>query len=83
MRSLRILLLSGALLLLASLAATAADTLRVFACEPEWAALASELGGERVDVYSATTGMQDVHYIQARPSLIARYRRADLVICTG
>jgi len=57
--------------------------LKVFACEPEWAALAEELGGDRVDVYSATTGLQDVHYIQARPSLIARYRQADLVICTG
>jgi len=83
MRCLRIQLLSWAFLLLASPVVNAADTLRVFACEPEWAALASELGGERVDVYSATTGMQDVHYIQARPSLIARYRRADLVICTG
>ncbi len=57
--------------------------LRIFACEPEWAALAEQLGGERVDVYSATTGLQDVHYIQARPSLISRYRQADLVICTG
>ena len=26
---------------------------------------------------------QDVHYIQARPSLIAQVRRADLVFCTG
>ena len=57
--------------------------LRVFACEPEWAALAREVGGDRVDVYSAVTGLQDVHVVQARPSLIARYRRADLVICTG
>lgn len=57
--------------------------LRVFACEPEWAALAAEIGGDRVDVYSAVTGLQDVHVVQARPSLIAKYRRADLVICTG
>jgi zinc/manganese transport system substrate-binding protein len=60
-----------------------ADALRVFACEPEWAALATELGGERIDAYSAVTGLQDVHMVQARPSLIAKYRRADLVICTG
>lgn len=57
--------------------------LNVFACEAEWAALAEELGGDRLKVESATTGMQDVHYIQARPSLIARVRKADLVICTG
>ena len=56
---------------------------RVFACEPEWASLASELGGDLLLVESATTGMQDPHYIQARPSLIARVRRADLVLCTG
>jgi len=57
--------------------------LRVFACEPEWAALATEIGQDRVDTYSATTALQDPHYIQARPSLIAKVRRADLVICSG
>ena len=46
--------------------------LNVFACEPEWAALASELGGAQVEVFSATTGLQDPHLIQARPSLLAR-----------
>ena len=56
---------------------------RVFACEPEWAALATELGGERVTATSATHASQDVHYIQARPGLISRLRRADLLICTG
>lgn len=57
--------------------------LNVFACEAEWAELAKELGGDQVKVDSATTGLQDVHYIQARPSLIARVRSADLVVCTG
>jgi zinc/manganese transport system substrate-binding protein len=57
--------------------------LKVFTCEPEWAALAEELGGDSVDVTSATQAMQDPHYIQARPSLIARIHKADLLICTG
>ncbi len=57
--------------------------LKVFACEPEWAALSKELGGDRVEVYSATSARQDVHRIQARPSLIARVRNADLVVCSG
>ena len=57
--------------------------LSIFACEPEWAALAQELGGEQVDTFSAVTAQQDPHYIQARPSLIAKLRRADLAICTG
>jgi len=71
-------------LVLGLLAAGAAQAdLRVFACEPEWAALAEELGGEHVEATSAITGQQDVHYIQARPSLISGVRRADLVVCTG
>ena len=56
---------------------------RVLACEPEWAALVEELGGTMVTVQSATTGLQDPHRIEARPSLIARTRNADLLICTG
>jgi zinc/manganese transport system substrate-binding protein len=68
---------------LALLALPAHAALRVFACEPEWAALAAELGGPLVDVASATTALQDPHQIQAKPSLIARMRNADLVACTG
>lgn len=71
-----------ALLLLAfSLPAQAA--LDVFACEPEWAALTQELAGEKVSLYTATHALQDPHRIEARPSLIARARRAKLVVCTG
>jgi zinc/manganese transport system substrate-binding protein len=55
----------------------------IFACEPEWGSLANEIGGDAVSVYVATTGRQDPHQIQARPSLIARARSADLVFCTG
>jgi zinc/manganese transport system substrate-binding protein len=62
---------------------TASAELEIFACEPEWAALADEIGGDLVTSYSATTALQDPHYIQARPSLIAKVRKADLVICSG
>jgi len=57
--------------------------LNVFACTPEWGALAKELGGDKASVYTATTALQDPHRIEARPSLIARARSADLVVCTG
>lgn len=66
-----------------SLTLPASAALKVFTCEPEWAALAKELGGDDVDTYSASTAVQDVHRVQARPSLIAKYRQADLVVCTG
>lgn len=64
-------------------ASPARAALNVFACEPEWAALAQELGGDRITAYAATTAQQDAHRIEARPSLIARMRSADLVVCTG
>jgi zinc/manganese transport system substrate-binding protein len=57
--------------------------LKIFACEPEWGALAHELGGEHVSIYVATTAQQDPHHIEARPSLIARARAADMTVCTG
>jgi len=69
--------------LLLALALPAHAALRVLACEPEWGALAQEIGGDLVDVTVATTALQDPHQIQARPSLIARARNADLVVCTG
>jgi zinc/manganese transport system substrate-binding protein len=72
--------------LLAALAwftAPAHAALRVLACEPEWGALAQELGGPLLDVSVATTALQDPHQIQAKPSLIAKARSADLLVCTG
>lgn len=73
--------LLASLLLLAAVPAAAA--LNVLACTPEWAALATELGGDKVSVFAATHALQDPHRVEARPSLIARARRADLMICTG
>ncbi len=55
----------------------------LFACEPEWEALAKEIGGKNVEVFSATHAKQDPHHIRARPSFISKIRRADLVICSG
>ncbi len=57
--------------------------INVFACEPEWASLVDELGGEKLSIYTATTAFQDPHHIEARPSLIAKIRQADLLVCSG
>lgn len=70
-------------ILLLCIAPAAQAGLKVFACEPEWAALASVVGGDRVEAVSATNALQDPHYIQARPSLIAAVRNADLLVCSG
>ena len=71
------------LALVATFALPAHAALKVLACEPEWGALATELGGDLVDVGVATTAMQDPHQVQAKPSLISRARNADMVACTG
>ena len=67
----------------ATLAAPALAALNVFATVPEWGALVQELGGDKVKVYVATNALQDPHHVEAKPSLIARARSADLVVATG
>lgn len=71
------------LLLLLALLAIPAHAVEIFATVPEWAALAKEIGGDKVNVFAATHALQDPHRVEARPSLIARARRADLVVATG
>src|SRR5216117_718797 len=64
-------------------AAPALAILNVFATVPEWGALVEELGGDKVKVYTATNALQDPHRVEAKPSLVARARTADLVVATG
>ena len=75
--------LAGLLTAAILLPGAAHAALKVFVCEPEWGALAKEIGGAQASVYTATTAMQDPHHIEARPSLIARARSANLLVCTG
>ena len=71
------------LLLGCALMAPPAHALNVFACEPEWGSLLHELAGDAIQVDVGTSALQDVHVIEAKPSLIAKVRRADLIVCTG
>src|SRR6185436_2201090 len=72
-----------ALLLVCALMAPQAHALNVFACEPEWGSLLHELAGDVIQVDVGTSALQDVHVIEAKPSLIAKVRKADLIVCTG
>jgi zinc/manganese transport system substrate-binding protein len=78
----KMLHIATALLLALGAQAAQAD-LKVLACEPEWGALVMELAGNKASVYVATTGLQDPHHIEARPSLVAAARNTQLVVCTG
>ena len=70
-----------ALALVAALPAEAA--IKVLATTADWGALATELGGDKVNVYTATNALQDVHQVDAKPSLVARARSADLLVANG
>jgi len=71
------------MVLLVAFVLPAQAALNVFATVPEWGALAQEIGGDKVKIYSATHGLQDPHHIEAKPSLIAQARSAQLVVATG
>src|SRR6188472_4023754 len=70
-------------LLMIAVGLPANAALKVLATTSDWGALTTELGGERVNVYVATSALQDVHRVEAKPSLVARARSADLVVATG
>lgn len=77
------ILLGALALLILAPAAPSQAAVRVLATTADWGALTKELGGDRVDVYTATTALQDVHRVEAKPSLVARARTADLLVANG
>ncbi|MGY0614480.1 metal ABC transporter solute-binding protein, Zn/Mn family [Vibrio sp. FJH11] len=62
--------------------ASPAMALNIFVCEPEWKVFLASHAPDAT-IYSATTAKQDPHYVQARPSLIAKMRQADMAMCSG
>jgi len=63
--------------------AAAGETLRVVTTLPDYAVVAKEIGGDRVEVQAIVQGEQDAHYIRPKPSFVAMVRRADVLIDTG
>ena len=74
---------SAVALLILAAALPAHAALKVLATTADWGALVKEIGGDQVNVYVATSALQDVHRVDAKPSLVARARTADLVVATG
>lgn len=60
-----------------------APKLKVVASTSDLAALAREVGGDRVEVESILRGDQDPHYAQAKPTYLLKLRQADLLIVVG
>ncbi len=74
-----------ALLLFALLAAPlgAAKNLYVVTSTSDMAALAQEVGGDRITVESIARGYQDPHFVEAKPSFLLKLRHADMLISVG
>lgn len=73
------------LLLLFAVAApmASAKKLNVVTSTTDLAALAQEVGGDRINVDSIAKGYQDPHFVEAKPSFLLKLRQADLLISVG
>ena len=56
---------------------------RVVATLPNFAAIASEIGGDRVEVSAIAKGYQDPHFVDPKPSFIVKMKKADVLIWAG
>ena len=70
-------------LLMVSLPAQAQSKLNVIATTEDLAAIAREVGGDRVTVDSIARGYQDPHFVEAKPSFILKLQKADILILVG
>jgi zinc/manganese transport system substrate-binding protein len=62
---------------------SAAGKLNIMTATTDLAALAQEVGGDKVEVESVARGYQDPHFVEAKPSFLLKLRRADLLIVVG
>ena len=74
---------AGALLALFCRAPAEAKKLNVMTATTDLAALAQEVGGDKISVESMAKGYQDPHFVEAKPSFLLKLRQADLLIVVG
>ena len=63
--------------------AAAAKKLNVVTATTDMAALAQEVGGDRINVEAIAKGYQDPHFVEAKPSFLLKLRQADVLIVVG
>ncbi len=73
----------AALAAITTFGTAAASPVQVAATTTNMAMLAQEIGGPHVEVVTMAPPDRDVHYLEARPSMMAALRRADLVVSVG
>ncbi|MFZ5862408.1 MAG: metal ABC transporter substrate-binding protein [Nitrospirota bacterium] len=83
MLSSRIIAIAAVVGLLASTAGSASAALKIVTSFPQDASIAKAIGGERVEVVSLTTGVQNPHAVDPKPSFAIHLNKADLLIVNG
>src|SRR5512141_166553 len=82
-KKLSVLLLVTLVFVMALAPAAQAKKLNVITSTTDLAAIAKEVGGDKIDVESIARGYQDPHFVEAKPSYLLKLRRADLLIVVG
>jgi ABC-type Zn uptake system ZnuABC Zn-binding protein ZnuA len=67
----------------AAMTAHAAGKLNVMTATEDLAALAREVGGDKITVEAIAKGYQDPHFVEAKPSFILKLQKADLLAVVG
>jgi zinc/manganese transport system substrate-binding protein len=75
--------LFAAATLLFAASAFAQSKLNVVATTEDLAAIAREVGGDRVTVDAIARGYQDPHFVEAKPSFILKLQKADVLVVVG
>src|SRR5438132_14140622 len=76
MKTLSIILIS-----LASFSANA--QLKIVHTAPDYADIAKQIGGDKVDVHSVMKGPENVHNVMAKPTEMVYLNKADLFVHSG
>ena len=64
-------------------AAGAAEKIKVVATIPDLAEFARRIGGDRVEVNTLATGVEDIHAVPMKPSFAVLLNHADMVVLMG
>jgi zinc/manganese transport system substrate-binding protein len=78
-----VLVLSAAFVLAVPVVPSAAAKLNVITTTEDLAAIAREVGGDRIEVEAIARGYQDPHAVEPKPSFILKVNRADLLVVVG
>ena len=77
------IMIAAALLVAAGGVGEAAGKLNVVTSTEDLAAIATEIGGDRITVEAIAKGYQDPHFVEPKPSFLLKLQKADLLAVVG